>query len=177
MTSTQSHWQAIFGSWQDHSEHLPIYPEGPVMALSAEAAAAHKPRHMTVDEAVEASIEFAHTVMQGYRSPSEHDDFHAPAEDILQSMLMELYVRDHRTAKVILRAINMLKHQAGEPVEYRLHSERCEYMHRTDKWPFIKRCDGEAVTTVLTFDDEKMVLCQDHWNDYLTFKVETESKP
>lgn len=176
MTSTQSHWQAIFGSWEDHSEHLPIYPEGPVMALSAEAAAAHKPRRMTVDEAVEASIEFAHTVMQGYRTPSEHDDFHSPAEDVLQSMLMELYVRDNRTAKVIYRAINMLKHQAGEPVEYRLHTDRCEYMNRIEQWPFMSRCGDEGVTSV-DIADEKMVLCQDHWNDYLTFKVETESKP
>lgn len=168
---TYQKWTDIFGAWEDHEEHMPMWDDVELRTPAPDRAG----RRLTVAEARDCSVEFALETMQGYRSPSEHDDFHSPAEYIVQGILMELFVRDNRTAMAIERALRMLKRDAGEPTEYRLSTDTCEVAESVTYWPFTERCEGESVTKVVTLKGHKYVVCQKHWGDYLKEKVRIEA--
>lgn len=158
-------WADLFGAWEDNADRMPLF-------VGSE-------KRMTVEEARDNSVEFALGVLQGYRSPSEHDDLHNPVEDLLQSMLMELYVRDNRTARVIERALGPYLGEYPRTIEYRVPEEVCEFRSQNEVWPFFQRCENESVTVIdvatQVAGSGRMSVCQGHWTGYLRNKVIEDS--
>lgn len=159
-------WTDIFGSFEDHAHDLPKLSDvnAPVRVLYADEG--H--RQLTVQEAYDYAQDFALEVLTaaGYNSPSEHDDFHQPAEDLLQGILHELFVRDVRMARMISQALNFARNERGMLVEPRIHTTECELHLKLDEWPFAKVCRAETVDTI-EINDEKLAVCHWHWLEYV----------